>query len=387
MGDYDVIVIGGGFSGAVMAERFANLQNKRVLVIEQRAHIAGNCFDYVNEAGILVHHYGPHLFHTNKSAVWDYLSQFTEWTPYEHKVLAAVDSKLVPIPFNLNTLEMMFSHDEAEALKQCLIATYGFDSKVPILELRQSPDAKLRELAECVYEKFFVNYTTKQWGCSPEQISPSVTARVPVVISRDDRYFQDRYQAIPKEGYTKLVAKILAHPNITVTLNTDATSLIKLDVQSRTITFKGQPFNGTLVFTGMLDQLFAYCHGELPYRSLQFDFQTLDLEQFQAATTVNYPNEHRYTRITEFKHILGQKSAQTTIVKEYPQDYDRLDPTKNVPYYPIFNDQNQQRFDAYKTLVDGFTNIITAGRLADYKYYNMDDAIANALNYFVAKDS
>ena len=266
MGDYDVIVIGGGFSGAVMAERFANLQNKRVLVIEQRAHIAGNCFDYVNEAGILVHHYGPHLFHTNKSAVWDYLSQFTEWTPYEHKVLAAVDSKLVPIPFNLNTLEMMFSHDEAEALKQCLIATYGFDSKVPILELRQSPDAKLRELAECVYEKFFVNYTTKQWGCSPEQISPSVTARVPVVISRDDRYFQDRYQAIPKEGYTKLVAKILAHPNITVTLNTDATSLIKLDVQSRTITFKGQPFNGTLVFTGMLDQLFAYCHGELPYR-------------------------------------------------------------------------------------------------------------------------
>ncbi|GAC11321.1 UDP-galactopyranose mutase [Paraglaciecola chathamensis] len=382
MSDFDVIVVGAGFSGAVMAERFASQQNKKVLVLEQRPHIAGNCYDYTDDSGITVHHYGPHLFHTNKEHVWQYLSQFAKWTPYEHKVLGSIDGKLVPIPFNLNTLHQLFPNVQAQEIESLLIEHYGAGGKVPILELRKSPYTTLQQLAELVYEKFFVNYTTKQWGCSPEDISPEVTARVPIVISRDDRYFHDKYQAIPSQGYTQLIANILNHDNIEVRLNTDATSLIRLIDATKSVEFKGQEFNGKLVFTGMLDQLFDYSDGELPYRSLQFDFQTLDTPEFQPNTTVNYPNEHAYTRITEFKHILKQGSDQTVIVKEYPQYYDRNDPTKNVPYYPIFNQDNQQKFDQYKKRLAYFKNIISAGRLADYKYYNMDDAVGNVLSYF-----
>lgn len=382
MCEFDVIVVGAGFSGAVMAERFASQQHKKVLVLEQRPHIAGNCYDYCDDSGITVHHYGPHLFHTNKEQVWQYLSQFTKWTPYEHKVLGSIDGKLVPIPFNLNTLYQLYPDDQAQEIEALLVEQYGAGGKVPILELRKSHSGTLQQLAELVYQKFFVNYTTKQWGCSPEDISPEVTARVPIVISRDDRYFHDKYQAIPSQGYTQLIANILKHDNIEVRLNTDATSLIRLNDATKSVEFKGQAFNGKLVFTGMLDQLFDYSEGELPYRSLQFDFQRLDTKEFQPNTTVNYPNEHAYTRITEFKHILKQRSAQTVIVKEYPQDYDRHDLAKNVPYYPIFNEDNQQKFDGYKKRLAGFKNIISAGRLADYKYYNMDDAVGNALLTF-----
>lgn len=382
MSDFDVIVVGAGFSGAVLAERFATEQNKKVLVLEQRPHIAGNCYDYQTEHGVTVHHYGPHLFHTNKEDVWQYLSQFTQWTPYEHKVLGSIDGKLVPIPFNLNTLDALYPKAEARQLEELLVAQYGAGGKVPILDLRNSSYPELQQLGELVYQKFFVNYTSKQWGCSPEEISPAVTARVPVVISRDNRYFHDKYQAIPSQGYSQLIANILDHPNIEVRLNTDASKLVTLNMNERTVFFQEQQFNGKLVFTGMLDQLFNYVDGELPYRSLQFDFQTLNQAEFQPATTVNYPNEQAYTRITEFKHILNQATAATTIVKEYPQDYDRHDPAKNVPYYPIFNDTNQQRYDLYKGRVMGFPNIITAGRLADYKYYNMDDAVGNALQTF-----
>lgn len=380
MEGYDVIVVGAGFSGAVMAERFASQQNKHVLVLEQRDHVAGNCYDYKNECGITVHKYGPHLFHTNKENVWQYLSQFTQWTPYEHKVLGSVNGKLVPIPFNLNTLHALYSPEQASQIESLLIEHYGAGGKVPILELRKSGFAPLRELGEFVYQKFFVNYTSKQWGCSPEDISPAVTARVPVVISRDDRYFHDKYQAIPAQGYSELINNILSHSNIEVRLKVDALSLLKLDQTKKTIAFAGQPFNGKVVFTGMLDQLFDYTDGELTYRSLQFDFDTIKAEYYQPNTTVNYPNEHNFTRITEFKHILNEKSDSTTIVREYPQDYDRHDTQKNVPYYPIFNDKNQLRFELYKQRLAGFPNVISAGRLADYKYYNMDDAVGNALD-------
>lgn len=382
MSEFDVIVVGAGFSGAVMAERFASQQNKKVLVLEQRSHIAGNCYDYYDDSGITVHHYGPHLFHTNKQDVWQYLSQFTQWTPYEHKVLSSIDGKLVPIPFNLNTLYQLYPDDQAHEIETLLVEQYGAGGQVPILELRKSQFATLQQLAELVYEKFFVNYTTKQWGCSPEDISAEVTARVPIVVSRDDRYFHDKYQAIPSQGYTQLIANILKHDNIEVRLNTDASTLLQLNSEAKTILFDEHEFSGTLVFTGMLDQLFEYSEGELPYRSLQFDFQTLDTKQFQPNTTVNYPNEHAYTRITEFKHIMQQESHKTVIVKEYPQDYDRHDPVKKVPYYPIFNDQNQQKFEIYKKRLAAFKNIISAGRLADYKYYNMDDAVRNALICF-----
>ncbi len=382
MSDFDVIVVGAGLSGSVLAERLASQSHKRVLVIEKRGHVAGNCFDYKNEHGIVVHKYGPHLFHTNKEHVWQYLSQFTQWANYEHKVRASVDGSLVPLPFNLNTREALYTKERARSLETLLIQEYGFGEKVPILTLRHHANPDLKQLAELVYEKFFVNYTVKQWGVTPEQISPEVTARVPVVISRDDRYFHDKYQAIPSAGYSKMVEAMLSHQNIAVRLNTNAAELIRLDRATSTVYFDEQKFTGQLIFTGMLDELFNFDRGELPYRSLQFDFQSLNTSQFQPATTVNYPNEHAYTRITEFKHILPCDTPYTTIVKEYSQDFDRHNPAKNVPYYPVFNEVNQQLHKEYRKRLDDFQNVISVGRLADYKYYNMDDAVGNALDVF-----
>ena len=378
----DVIVVGAGFSGAVIAERCAAVAQKRVLMLEQREHVGGNCYDYKNEDGILIHHYGPHLFHTNKKKVWEYLSQFTDWHPYEHKVLTRVDKQLVPLPFNLNTLGMLYEKDEAKAIECLLQDQYGYGARVPILELKRSSLNELRTLGQLVYDKFFVNYTVKQWGCKPEDIAPEVTARVPVVISRDDRYFHDEYQAIPVDGYTVLLERMLSHPKITINLNCDASSRISLDQLSGEIYFDGEIFEGVLVFTGMLDALFDYVHGELPYRSLQFVYERHRKEFYQPATTVNYPNEERYTRITEFKNITPVVSDYTVIVKEYPQDFDRQDPLKNVPYYPVFNAENMEAHGVYKRMAQRFSNLVVLGRLADYQYYNMDDAVNNALSCF-----
>lgn len=377
----DVIVVGAGFSGAVMAERLARVKGLRVLVLEQRPHIAGNCYDYRNEHGIVVHQYGPHLFHTNKTAVWEYLSSFTDWHPYEHKVLSHVDEQNVPLPFNLNTLHRMYAPEQASLLEQLLIAEFGWGEKVPILTLKASQNPQLRDLGQLVYDKFFVNYTTKQWGCRPEDIAPEVTARVPVVISRDDRYFHDTYQAIPVNGYTALFKAMLNHPNITVEVGVEMSTRLTLTEVGR-FQFDGELFDGTVVYTGMLDALFSYTDGELPYRSLQFKYETHATEFYQSATTVNYPNEETFTRITEFKHILPTDSNHTTIVKEFPQDFDRHDPQRNVPYYPVFNDDNQRAYDFYRQQAAKIDNLIVLGRLADYRYYNMDDAVAQALAVF-----
>ena len=376
--DYDVIVIGAGFSGAVLAEQLASKANFRVLVLEQREHTAGNCYDYQNEHGIRVHKYGPHLFHTDNQNVWNYLSQFTEWTPYEHEVLSRIDGQLVPLPFNLNTLDKLFDKPDAERIATLLVKEYGEGKKIPILTLRKSDHPELRQIAELVYEKFFVNYTSKQWGCSPESISPAVLARVPVVISRDNRYFQDPYQAIPKQGYHGLIEKLLDHPNITVQLNVDALAVLQVSDTNKVV-INGHIFDGIVAYTGMLDALFKYSEGELPYRSLQFRFETVPTQTYQPATTVNYPNEEAFTRITEFKHIHPVETPVTTIVKEYPQDYDRFDLNKNIPYYPIFNDANQEKYNQYKVKLDAIDNLVCLGRLADYRYYDMDDAVANAL--------
>jgi|TARA_R110002012_G_scaffold322104_2_gene555779 UDP-galactopyranose mutase len=380
----DIIVVGAGFSGAVMAERLASQSDKRVLILEQREHIGGNCYDYKNADGILIHQYGPHLFHTNKQHVWEYLSQFTQWHSYEHEVLSSVESKLVPLPFNLNTLDALYPQEQANEISELLIGNFGEGAKVPILELKQSAEPFLRELGALVYDKFFVNYTVKQWGCKPEEISPEVTARVPVVISRDNRYFHDTYQAIPAQGYTALFERMLAHKNIQVELNCDAIKRIALDSASGNILFDGAVFHGKLVFTGMLDALFGYIHGDLPYRSLRFEYEQVNVPFYQPATTVNYPNHEAFTRITEFKHILPADSPNTVIVKEYPQQFDRFDDNCNIPYYPIFNDENTQAHSRYKSFAKNFRQLLVLGRLADYKYYNMDDAVNNALAFFDA---
>ncbi len=376
---FDYIIVGGGFAGSVLAERIANELDKKVLIIEKRNHIGGNCYDERVE-NILVHKYGPHLFHTDFKEVWEYLSNFTEWDIYHHKVLAFIDGKKVPIPFNFNTLYEVFPNEFAKRLEKKLLENYEYNSKVPILELKKSDDKDLKFLADFIYEKIFVNYTAKQWGMRPEEIDGSVTARVPVFIGRDDRYFNDKYQGVPKEGYTKLFQNMLNNPNIKIMLNTDFKEVIKLE--DKKICFLNQEFKGKLIFTGMIDELFDYKFGELPYRSVDMKFEIIEKEYFQKTATINYPNNYDFTRITEFKHIHPIETNKTVILKEYPQEYIK---NQNTPYYPIFTEENQEKYNKYFEYSKVFENIILVGRLAEYKYYDMDDIIKRALEVFEEK--
>ncbi len=364
----DWLIVGAGYSACVLAERIATQLSQRVLIVERRDHIGGNAYDYYNEHGILVHKYGPHIFHTKSKKIWDYLSQFTEWRHYYHHVLGVVDGKKVPIPFNLNSVYALFPSRYAEKLEELLLEQYGFGVKVPILKLRESASGDLRFLADYIYENVFYRYTTKQWELKPEELDRAVTGRVPVYISRDNRYFQDPYQAMPKYGYTEMFRRMLAHPNIKVLLNADYREVIN-DIK----------FN-RMVYTGPIDTFFDYMYGELPYRSLRFQFETLDQECYQEVGTVNYPNEYDITLITEQKYLSGQTSPKTTLVMEYPQAYV---PGKNDPYYPIPREENRERYELYLKEVEKLNGtVIFAGRLAEYKYYDMDQAALRALSLF-----
>jgi len=376
---FDYIVVGAGFAGSVIAERVANKLNKKVLTIEKRNHIGGNCYDEKDENNILIHKYGPHLFHTDYKEVFDYLSNFTEWEIYNHKVLAYIDGKKVPIPFNFNTLYEVFPRSLAQKLEKALLEEYEYNTKVPILELKKSKNKELQFLADYVYEKIFVNYTAKQWGMKPEEIDSAVTARVPIFIGRDDRYFNDKYQALPKKGYTKLFQNMLNNKNIKIMLNTDFKEVLNIDIENKKIYLLNQEFKGKLIFTGMIDELCEYKFGELPYRSVDMKFEIIDKEYYQEVATVNYPNNYDFTRITEFKHIHPIKTDKTTILKEYPQEYIK---DKNTPYYPIFTEENQKKYENYKEFLNNFKNIILVGRLAEYKYYDMDDIVKRALDVF-----
>lgn len=378
--NYQAIIIGTGLSGAVMAERMASQLGWRVLVLEQRDHIGGNCFDEYDEDGVLVHRYGPHIFHTDNQEIWDYLSQFTDWLPYEHRVLSRIDGQLIPIPFNLTSIEHCFPAEKAAAMIAALQARFGEGARVPIMTLRKEADPLLNELAEFIYQKAFVNYTSKQWGLSPEQISPEVTARVPVVVSRDDRYFTDPWQAMPIQGYTAMFERMLANPLIEVRLATPMAAHVSLDWQQKRVLLDGEAFTGPLIYTGMLDQLMPKGHDGLPYRSLRFEHCHLPQAQFQPMATVNYPNEESYTRITEFKHLTGQQHPGTSIVYEYPCAYDpELAPE---PYYPLFTDKAKQSYQECRNELAQLPQVIALGRLAEYRYFDMDDAVANALIYF-----
>ncbi|MBR2179095.1 MAG: UDP-galactopyranose mutase [Selenomonadaceae bacterium] len=374
---FDVIIIGAGFAGAVLAERFATQQNKSVLLIERRQHIGGNCYDERDDNGILIHKYGPHLFHTDDEEVWKYLSQFTDWHVYHHHVEAMIDGQIVPLPFNLNTLHKLFPPRLADKFEGALLNRYDYNTKVPILKLKQSTDKDLRYLADYVYEKVFLHYTEKQWGLSPENIEGAVTARVPVFVGRDDRYFNDRFQAVPLKGYTEVFRKLLNHTNIKLMLNTKFNEVMR--VEDDKIFFLDQPFEGQVIYTGQLDDLFNEKFGALPYRSVDMKFRTVNVDSYQPAATVNYPNNYDFTRITEFKKIHPINSTSTTILKEYPQDYVR---GQNTPYYPIFTEENQKRYEQYAAEVDKIDNLTAVGRLAEYRYYDMDDIIRRALDVF-----
>lgn len=364
----DWLIVGAGFTGCVLAERIASQLGQKVLIVERRNHIGGNAYDYYDDNGILVARYGAHIFHTNSKRVWDYLSRFTEWRPYYHHVLASVDGKKVPVPFNLNSLYAVFPPRYASRLEDLLLEHYSFGAKIPILKLRQGTSGELHFLADYVYEKVFYNYTLKQWDLKPEELNSSVTGRVPVYVSRDDRYFQDIYQAMPKLGYTEVFRRIMDHPNIKVLLNTDYREVMD-DVK----------FN-RMIYTGPIDGFFDYAYGELPYRSLRFEFSHHEVEAHQEVGVVNYPNEYAFTRISEFKNMTGQRAYGTTLAVEYPQDYLR---GENEPYYPVPREENQEVYARYlKEAQELKGTVLFAGRLADYRYYNMDQAVARALAVF-----
>jgi UDP-galactopyranose mutase len=373
----DYIIVGSGLAGVVMAERIATQLNKKVLIIEKRNHVGGNCFDFKDENNILIHKYGPHLFHTNNKEVIDYLSKFTSWDIYNHEVLAYIDGKKVSIPFNFNTLYEVFPTSKAKALEEKLLETYDYNSKVPILELKKSTDKDLQFLADFVYDKIFVNYTAKQWGMKPEEMDGAVTARVPVFIGRDNRYFNDSYQMLPKNGYTSMINSMLDHKNIKIMLNTDFKEICTL--KNEDFYLFGSKFDGKVIYTGQIDELFDYKFGELPYRSVDMKFETVECEFYQEKATVNYPNDYDFTRITEFKHIHPTNSTKTTILKEYPQEYII---GQNTPYYPIFTNENQEKYSKYLEHSKEFKSLVMVGRLAEYKYYDMDDIVERALKVF-----
>jgi UDP-galactopyranose mutase len=352
---YDYLVVGAGFAGAVCAERLA-AAGYRVLVVDRRPHIGGNAYDELDDAGILVHRYGPHIFHTNSDAVFAYLSRFTSWRAYEHRVLASVDGALVPIPINLDTINAVYglslSEDDVEPFLSALAE--------PVEQVRTSEDVVVSRVGRELYEKFFRGYTRKQWGLDPSELDASVAARIPVRTNRDDRYFTDRFQAMPAAGYTAMFQGMLDQPSITVLLGTDWRAL------------DGRLSYGEIVYTGPVDEFFEHRYDPLPYRSLDFEFETVDADLVQPVGTVNYPNEHLYTRQTEFKHLTGQAHPATTVVREYPR-------ADGDPYYPIPRPETRALYEMYRSLADATAGVHFVGRLATYKYYNMDQVVAQAL--------
>ena len=364
--DNSTLVVGAGISGATVAERLANA-GKNVLVIEAKSHIGGNCYDYRDKNGICIHKYGTHIFHTNNRTVWDYLSKFTQWRPYMHKVLALIDGQLVPIPFNLNSIHQVFSQGLAARIEEKLISKFGFGTQTTILTLKKESDCDLKFLGEYVYEKVFLHYTLKQWGMRPEEIDPNVTARVPIFISRDDRYFHDKYQGIPEGGYTNMIEKMLSHPNIEVKLNTSFQAIRK-----------NIPNNIPIYFTGAIDDFFDYVFGELSYRSVHFDFVEYPQEFFQPVACVNYPCNYDFTRIGEYKHFLNDQSHKTVVSYEFPSPFKR---GENERCYPISSPQNTELYARYLTKAqEMYPNVHFLGRLGDYKYYDMDKAVSRALD-------
>ena len=373
---FDCLIVGAGYAGSVAARELAERGRLRVLVLERRDHIGGNAYDCLDESGILIHRYGPHIFHTSDQRVYSYLSRFTRWRDYQHRVLANVYGRYMPVPFNLSSLHMAFPGEKGTRLEEKLLSAYGEGARVTILSLREASDPEIREVADYVYEHVFVHYTMKQWGQTPEEIDPNTTARVPVFLSRDDRYFQDAYQGMPLEGYTPLFEKLLDHPNITVELGTDA--LKRLDLSGEQLRVDGETFDGPVIYTGQADELFGFQFGPLPYRTLDFRFETLPQDDFQGYGTVNYTVDENYTRITEFKHMTGQvKPGVTTIVKEYSRSYTGA--PEETPYYAIINPENNALYARYQEAAGRFSNLHLLGRLAEYKYYNMDAIVARAL--------
>jgi len=359
MSVFDYLIVGAGFAGSVLAERLARDSDKKVLIVDKRPHVAGNAYDHYDDHGILVHRYGPHIFHTNSREIFDYLGRFTEWRPYQHRVLASVDGQLVPIPINLDTINTLYGMNLTSSQVEAFLASLA-ENRQPV---RTSEDVVVNKVGRELYEKFFRGYTRKMWGMDPSELNSSVTARIPTRTNRDDRYFTDTYQAMPLHGYTRMFERMLLHPNIKVMLNTDYREIAAF-IPHR-----------CMIYSGPVDAFFDYRFGRLPYRSIEFQHQTLPREQFQRVGTMNFPNDHAYTRVTEFKHLTGQTHQHTSVVYEFPC-------AEGDPYYPVPKPENDELYAKYKQLADETPNAHFVGRLATYKYYNMDQVVAQALTLY-----
>lgn len=356
---FDFLIVGAGFAGSVLAERLARGAGKTVLIVDVRPHIGGNAYDFYDDSGILIHKYGPHIFHTNSREVFEYLSQFTAWRPYQHRVRASVDGQLLPIPINLDTVNQLYGLNLTSFQVDEFLASLA----EPREQIRTSEDVVVSKVGRELYEKFFRGYTRKQWGLDPSELDASVTARVPTRTNRDDRYFTDTYQAMPLHGYTRMFERMLDHPNIKIMLNTDYREIQDII-----------PYRN-MIYTGPVDTFFDYRYGKLPYRSLEFQFETHDTPVYQPFPVINYPNDYAYTRVTEFKYLTGQEHRRTTIVYELPR-------AEGDPYYPVPRPENALIYDQYKALAEQTPNVHFVGRLATYKYYNMDQVVAQALTLY-----
>ncbi len=356
---FDYLIVGAGYAGSVLAERLANGSGKRVLVCDKRPHIGGNAYDHYDDHGILVHKYGPHIFHTNSATVFEYLSRFTAWRAYEHRVLASVDGQHVPIPINLDTVNKLYGLSLTSFELEAFFAQHA----EKIEKITTSEHVVVARVGRELYEKFFRGYTRKQWGLDPSELDASVTARVPTRTNRDSRYFTDTYQAMPLHGYTRMFERMLANPNIKVMTNTDYREIVD-EVGWR-----------EMIYTGPVDAFFDHVYGKLPYRSLEFKHETLHEPRVQAVGTINFPNEHPYTRVTEFKHLTGQEHAKTSVVYEYPR-------AEGDPYYPVPRPENAALYEKYRELTKSQERVHFVGRLATYRYYNMDQVVAQALKLY-----
>lgn len=358
-GGFDHLIVGAGFAGSVLAERLATVLGQRVLIVDKRPHIGGNAYDRYDDHGVLVHPYGPHIFHTNSEEIFEYLSRFTQWRPYQHRVLASVDGQLVPIPINLDTINKLYGLNLTSFEVEKFLESVAEKKE----QVRTSEDVVVAKVGRELYNKFFRGYTRKQWGLDPSELDASVTARVPTRTNRDDRYFADRFQAMPMHGYTRMFERMLAHPNIKIMLNTDYREIVdKIPWRH-------------MIYTGPVDAFFDHKFGKLPYRSLRFEHVNLPREQFQAVGTVNYPNEYGYTRISEFKHITGQEHPTTSVVYEYPC-------AEGDPYYPVPRPENAELYRKYEAEAENTPDVTFVGRLATYRYYNMDQVVGQALATF-----
>jgi UDP-galactopyranose mutase len=356
---YDYLIVGAGFAGSVLAERLAADLGKRVLVCDRRNHVGGNAYDHADAAGLLVHKYGPHIFHTNSAEIFAYLSRFTAWRAYEHRVLASVANQLLPIPINLDTINRLYGLRLTESEVAGFLARRAEAIATP----RTSEEVVLSRVGRDLYEKFFRNYTRKQWGLDPSQLDAQVAARIPVRTNRDDRYFTDQFQSMPKQGFTRMFENMLDHDNIELALGADYRDL------------REEIHFGQLIYSGPIDEYFDFCFGRLPYRSLHFEHRTFDREWFQPVAVVNYPNEFDYTRVTEFKHLTGQRHAKTSVVYEYPR-------AEGDAYYPIPQPANAAVYAQYRELAQSVPEIHFVGRLGTYRYYNMDQVVGQALTLY-----